>query len=44
MYDEKAFIKFQALYDGMDQNKTSTQWTPGSQVYLNKKKKNFGQK
>ena len=30
MYDEKAFIKFQALYDGMDQNKTSTQWTPGS--------------
>ena len=27
-----------------EQNKTSIQWTPGSQVYLNIKKKNFGQK
>ena len=25
-------------------NKTSIQWTPGSQVYLSKKKKKFGQK
>ena len=25
-------------------NKTSIQWTPGSQVYLSKKKKRFGQK
>ena len=26
------------------ENKTSIQWTPGSQVHLNKKKKVFGQK
>ena len=26
------------------QKKTSIQWTPGSQIYLSKKKKKFGQK
>ena len=29
--------------DGKRWNKTSIQWTPGSQVYLSKKKQNFGQ-
>ena len=32
------------LYSSFMQNKTSIQWTPGGQVYLNIKKKFFGQK
>ena len=32
------------IFSKLTRHKTSIQWTPGSQVYLNIKKKSFGQK
>ena len=46
-YFDKQNQKIKAIYltkNKTKYNKTSIQWTPGSQVYLSKKKKLFGQK